>query len=338
MGLALPADRTPTSATAIEARWCALNPRIRAKLTTLEGEKESRHGAMEGSAAIARRQDEWRSCGQPPATPQTRTPYFVVGRGGQPGEGSGNGVAAVPTSGPRRPSGSRKSTAWPRRRRVDALYSVAQARWQIVARLFQSCRDWVEATPIGAVAPIVVSYARVADPRAEVATIRERLVALAAEAAAITRAPVPLAEALARLEAQRTTVAARVAARRADAVPAFFSPRGVTDAILVGRSPGFGTSGREIEEVLRELADARFLATVGEWETAIRAHRGNGTTTIASADRPQRLAALARERAALDQQEEALVLAAERDGFTLDRRGDAEPSVVVCVLLADATA
>src|SRR2546422_8297241 len=47
MGLAIPDDRTPTSARAIEARWFALPRAIKDKLADLEARKDMLHGACE---------------------------------------------------------------------------------------------------------------------------------------------------------------------------------------------------------------------------------------------------------------------------------------------------
>jgi len=57
---------------------------------------------------------------------------------------------------------------------------------------------------------------------------------------------------------------------------------------------------------------------------------------VSSVDRPKRLAELARKRHELEQREEAIVLSAERAGLELDRRETAEPSVVLCTVLAAA--
>ena len=65
--------------------------------------------------------------------------------------------------------------------------------------------------------------------------------------------------------------------------------------------------------------------------------RANGTNgAVPSAERPVRLADLARRQRELEVREEALILSAETEG--LDRRGDAEPEVVLTVTLADEAA
>src|SRR5439155_26861096 len=151
---------------------------------------------------------------------------------------------------------------------------------------------------------------RLADPRGELAAMRDQLSALAQSADAIERAPVPKAEALARLDAARARVAERVAARRARAIPAFFAPDATLDVGRFGVTDGFGTVGREIEQAIRDGAEERFLADdVGDWRKAIEAHPVNGKA-VASAERGKRLAAVTRKRAALEQREEAVLLGA----------------------------
>src|SRR5205807_1186067 len=97
-----------------------------------------------------------------------------------------------------------------------------------------NCRAWIEATPIAAIVPVVVTYERIADPRCEVEAIRAKIITLGEEAAEVEGGPVSLADALARLDEQRRKVAERVAARRADGVRGFFSPRGISDVARLG--------------------------------------------------------------------------------------------------------
>ena len=149
----------------------------------------------------------------------------------------------------------------------------------------------------------------------------------------IEGAPVPLAEALARLDEQRRKVAERVAARRADGVRGFFSPRGISDVARLGLAEGYGSVGRELEAAIQEAADARFLADVGEWRSAIKAAPITGKP-VPLAERAPRLAQLARDRVELERQEERVVSCAERDGLDLDRREDADPAIVLTTTLA----
>jgi hypothetical protein len=67
---------------------------------------------------------------------------------------------------------------------------------------------------------------------------------------------------------------------------------------------------------------------------AIKAQPQNGA--IPSAERPRRLKKLAGERRDLEIREEALVMAAEAAGLAdVERRGDANPQVVLTVTLVD---
>ena len=81
-------------------------------------------------------------------------------------------------------------------------------------------------------------------------------------------------------------------------------------------------------------ASIRTRATeVKGWKEAIRAQAVNGEA-VSSSDRPARLAAITHQRHELEQREEAIVLAAERDGLDLDRRDTAEPSIILTTALA----
>ena len=130
-----------------------------------------------------------------------------------------------------------------------------------------------------------------------------------------------------------------MAVRRADGVRGFFSPRGISDVARIGLAEGYGSVGRELEAAIQEAAiqeaaDARFLADVGEWRSAIKAAPITGKP-VPLADRAPRLAQLARDRVELERQEERVVMCAERDGVQFDRRTDALPAAVVCTVLAE---
>ena len=159
------------------------------------------------------------------------------------------------------------------------------------------------------------------------------------EAQAIEAAPVSTAEALARLEAERAKVSARVAARRAERARAFFAPSGVSHVAGLGFAEGFGASPREIEHAIRDAVEERFLAEADEWRNAIKAHAVAGKP-IASTERPALLTDLAQRRRALLQRAEQIVLSAERDGLDLDRPAELAdvPDLVACVVLAGANA
>src|SRR5439155_26174492 len=65
---------------------------------------------------------------------------------------------------------------------------------------------------VATLVPVVVKYEHLTDPRGEVEALRALLAALAEDAAAVERAPIPTAEALQRLDALARDVAARVEA------------------------------------------------------------------------------------------------------------------------------
>jgi hypothetical protein len=184
---------------------------------------------------------------------------------------------------------------------------------------------------------VVGAAADVRDHIVELVALGNKLVTIGHEAAAIEAAPVPRDEALARLEEQRDQVAARLADRRARSVPSFFAPGGVGHVGALGLTEGFGRVPRELEEAIVHAAEAHFLVTFPVWREAIEAYPVNGEA-IPMAERPGRLAQLARRRRDLVQRMEVVVLSAERDGVDLDRPAVlAEvPEIVLTTLLGEA--
>src|SRR3989454_337854 len=336
MGLATLDDLTPTTAHAIEARHIALDPRIRQKQAKLEDEREARH-AVVGALGL-----KLRALREELVAKRRRLADAIANTAPEWSHGEsapGGGAGAIVTSGgfPDRAVREQEVARLAETlERAETAYQAASVRWASIARLVENCRGWIEATPIAAIVPVVVTYERIADPRRGVETIRAKIITLGEEAAQVEGAPVPLADALARLDEQRRKVAERVAARLADGVRGFFSPRGILDVARLGLAEGYGSVGRELEAAIQEAADARFLADVGEWRSAIKAAPITGKP-VPLAERAPRLAQLARDRAELERQEERGVMCAERDRVQLDRREDADPALVLTTTLAEHT-
>ncbi len=330
--LATLADLTPTTAHEVETRHVGLDPRIRQKQAKLDDEREARHAVVE---ALRLKLDALRS--ELVAKRRRLADAIAIAAPewshGESAPGGGAGAVVV-TGGFRDRAVREQEVARlaENLQHAETAYQAASVRWASIARLVENCRGWIEATPT--IVPVVVPYERVADPRREVETIRAKIITLSEEAAQVEGASVPLADALGRLDEQRRKVAERVAARRADGVRGFFSPRGISDVARLGLAEGYGSVGRELEAAIQEAADARFLADVGEWRSAIKAAPITGKP-VPLADRAPRLAQLARDRVELERQEERVVMCAERDGVQLDRRADASPAVVVCTVLAE---
>jgi len=335
--LATLADLTPTTAHEVETRHRALDPRCRHKQAKLEDEREARHAVVEalGLKLRALREELVAKRRRLADAIANAAPEWSHGESA-PGGGAG---AIVTTGGfPDRAVREQEVARLAENlQHAEAAYQAAQARWASIARVVENCREWIQATPIAAIVPVVVPYERVPDPRREVETIRAKIITLGEEAAQVEGGPVSLADALARLDEQRRKVVERVAARRADGVRGFFSPRGISDVARLGLAEGYGSVGRELEAAIEAAGDARFLADVGEWRSAIKAAPIAGNP-VPLASRAPRLAQLARDRAELERQEERVVMCAERDSVPLDRRETAEPSVVLCTVLAEAAA
>src|SRR2546427_2045707 len=296
MALATLDDRTPTSDRAIEARRLALNPRIRQKQAKLEDEREARHAVVEalGLKLRALREELVAKRRRLADAIANAAPEWSHGESA-PGGGAGAVVVAGGFAA-RAVREQEVARLAENLQHAEAAYQAAQARWASIARVVENCREWIQATPIAAIVPVVVPYERVADPRREVETIRAKIITLGEEAAQVEGGPVPLADALARLDEQRRKVAERVAARRADGVRGFFSPRGISDVARLGLAEGYGSVGRELEAAIQEVVDARFLADVGDWRNAIKAGPITGKP-VPLAERAPRLAQLARDRA-----------------------------------------
>ena len=336
MALATLDDRTPTTAKAIEAHYWALDPRIRAKRAALDAQREGHHAIVDALRL------KLHALREELVTKRRRLSDAIANARPElsHGESDPRGAAATVTTGgfPQRPVREQEVARLAENlQRAEAAYQAAEERWAASARVAQNCQEWLAATPIDRVVVVVVPFTRVADPHGELVPIRERLRAIATETQAIEVAPVGREETLARLDAQRKRVAERVAARRAERVRGFFSPRGISDIARLGLTEGYGSVGREVEAAIEEAADERFLADVGEWRSAIKAAPIAGQP-VPLAERVPRVAQLARDRTELERQEERVVMCAERDGLQLDRREDADPAIVVCTVLADAAA
>jgi len=341
MGLATLDDRTPTSARTIEARWFAMPAAIKDKLARLETRKDMLHGAGETLrnrllALRAELSEKTQRLKHALANASPETRVGVTGSDPWTG-GSGSGVATYGgLPGPERQQEIDRLAE--QLGRLDVLYRAAQERWQSAARIYQSCHEWLEGAELATLVPVVVKYEHLTDPRGEVEALRALLAALAEDAAAVERAPIPTAEALQRLDALARDVAARVEARRRERARAFLTLGGVRGVGgLYGLVEGFAEHARELAEKMVERCEEDFLAEQKAWRNAVQAQTIPGEP-VAATERPKRLAELARKRHDLEQREEALVLSAEAAGLDLDRRGDADPAIVLCTVLADAAA
>jgi hypothetical protein len=220
--------------------------------------------------------------------------------------------------------------------RLEKQSAEAEERRIAAARVYNQVFEYLENADPAAVVPVVVPYERLADPRAELATVREQLEALTLEASRVEHAPVPTAEAAARMrallrresEAWTANVGAFFAARGPQTLREVFSADLLPDQLAVGSQISRGFYAH-----LQLL-----LALVGDelmnlYADAIGTHATNGEA-VGSAERPRLLKALAEKRAECERREEQIILCAERDGLELMRRGEADPAIVLCTVLA----
>jgi hypothetical protein len=167
-----------------------------------------------------------------------------------------------------------------------------------------------------------------ADLTAELHAVRAELAQTAAALSALGAAPVPRAEAAARIQEAVAALAARYDARlRAEQFRgAEGPPLGVLDAILVP---------------LAAEQQAPFIAKLHGKALAamlVAALPPDDAATVPSADRPQRRAALEAQAHDLAVREERLVLRLEALGAPVERRPDADPAVVLLTTLEEAAA
>ena len=337
MGLATLADLTPTTAHEVEARHILLDPRIRQKQARLADEREARHAVVEALGL------KLRALREELVVKRRRLADAIANAAPEWSHGEsapGGGAGAVVTSGGFRDREVREQEVARLAeglQHAEAAYQAAQARWATVARVVENCREFLAVTPLNRdrVVVVPVPYLSIPNARDALDAIRAKLRALATEASAIEAAPVGREEALTRLEEQRKKVAERVAARRAERVRGFFSPRGISDVARLGLAEGYGLVGRELEAAIQEAADERFLAAGGEWAKAIKAATIPGTPMPLDARAP-RLAAITQETVALGREEERVIECAAHDGLTLDRRDTADPAIILTTVLAAA--
>ena len=196
MGLATLADLTPTTAHEVETRHRALDPRIRAKHAALDAQRDARHAVVEalGMKLRALREELVTKKRRLADSIANATPAWSHGES-QPGGGAG----AVVTSGgfpDRAVREAEVARLAENLQHAEAAYQAASVRWASIARIVENCRAWIEATPIAAIVPVVVTYERIADPRCEVEAIRAKIITLGEEAAEVEGGPVSLADAL----------------------------------------------------------------------------------------------------------------------------------------------
>ena len=227
---------------------------------------------------------------------------------------------------------------------VDRLVPRATAlaaRRDATGRLADRCIGWTKSREPAALAVVLAEVGREArgiklerDPArvtAALATVRAELATIAADRAAVERAPVPLAVATERALAVLDGIA-----RWTPDVRGFFG---------AGYDPRFYADATALVPSMLEAED-RFRACVlvllgeairGKVTAALKEAAADlGEQTLAPAERAKRLAALDAKARAAALREELLLSALEAAGVETLRREDAEPEVVLAVHLPDA--
>jgi hypothetical protein len=154
----------------------------------------------------------------------------------------------------------------------------------------------------------------------DLARVREALAAVASEATALARAPLPLSEAHARLDAWLDSMASQ-----------YDPPLASSFARLGARLPS--------PEDLMPYRLVPLLACLPPWRDVLHDRLATAYATlpasVPSADRAAAAVALAERRQQLEIAEERLVLLAARAGLDVARRPDADAATVLRVVLAE---
>ncbi len=156
------------------------------------------------------------------------------------------------------------------------------------------------------------------------ASLRAEITAMRAEIEALPAQPLPVADAIARLDAWIAEQAARF--DPGSAARAFATERGPLGRVLAvqGLRTGENSVAVDMGPVLCSLFGTEIRERLG---AAIQAQTGTPGPRLA--DRPRALASREEELERLEIAEERLIRTAEAEGEPLARRADATPSIVL---------
>jgi hypothetical protein len=193
----------------------------------------------------------------------------------------------------------------------------AESEAGAAAQLHRACAKWAESfghvARVEDDAPPLPAGGEPHRYSGMVTALRETIARLRAEQREVEAAPLPLAEAEARLDAALATVARS----REPHVALLYS-----GAASLPSAQDLGLGANDIASLLAPLVREQLLARLRE------AHRTAGKP-IAAKERGPRLAKLRASIHQAEEEEEAAVLAAEAAGLAIARRADADPAIVL---------
>jgi hypothetical protein len=308
-----------TDATRFEEIVARLPEPVARKYRDLEDRRDAAHGTS--VAALTRAQDAHRELvsAQAAATIAQDTDRRDLDRitraqrSGAPEPPSPRAAAALAAL-----DRARERDASRRRARDES-----QAAWESADRLLTAVRELVSTGDPALLVPVVVERRGPKPPReaaADLERVRGEIATIAAELQALDRAPVPLAEATARLDAYLDDLAQQ-----------WDPPVAIDFAGAAYRPPSPDTYWPYRPIVL--------LAALAPLRAALHARLTAAYATlpaaVATADRAGLRAQLLDRRRQAELVEEGIVLEAELAGITIQRREDASPDVVLRAVLAD---
>jgi hypothetical protein len=295
-----------------------LPPAVRAKFLGLQDQRDRLHGALVAAQTTWQAGRRELTSAQAAATIAQDTDRRDVDRfnrtrqSGTPEPPSPRAAAALAAL-----DRAREREASRRRARDES-----QTAWEVADRLLTAVRELLRTSDPALLVPVVVERRAAKAPReaaVDLERVRAEIAKLAAEHQALDVAPVPLAEAAARLDDFLDE-----AARQFDPATSYFTAASYTAPSLDDLLP------YKLLTLLAALPEVRkaFHARVAAAYPKLPA-------SVPTKDRAALRAQLLDRRRQLELAEEQIVLEGALAGATIPRRGDASPDVVVRAVLAE---
>jgi hypothetical protein len=308
-----------TDASRFEELVDRLLPPVSAKYRRLEEERDAAHGAL--VANLARWQDSQRELTAAEAAARVaedgdRRDVDRFNRARQAGAREPPSPRCAAATAARDRARDREAS---RRRARDE----SQAAWEAADRLLSAIRNLLRTSEPTLLVPVVVERrgAKPRDVAGDLERVRASISDVTAELRAVEQAPVPPDVTAERIDACFAELVAQWEPPVSSFMARDYRPPG-HDQLMPYRLMAYFALVPEIRAAYHAAAE--------------RAYARPGTPApVPVVEYAARLAALADRRRQAEVTEEQLVLAAAASGMAIARRPDADPRVVLCVVLAE---
>jgi hypothetical protein len=301
------------SATSIlEDAIAQLDPAVRAKYRGIEQE---RHDASDGVDGSLRRLEEARE-----AAMRARYAATAAADADKRDIRRRQGTSEPPSPAVEA-SANRRVQAEEVERARRVAHDDAVQRFSVAQRLLASVQDVIRRTDATALGPILLTRGKPKQPSdvaADLTRVRDGIAQVAAERAALDRAPVPLVEASQRLD------------DFLDGLAAQWDPP--VDFMRPAYSPPAPDSVYPYKPI---VLLANLVPLREAWHARLKAAYERQPASVATADRPARAAELDTRLRQLELAEEQIVLEGALAGHTIQRRPDASALIVLTSVLAE---